>query len=108
MKAGEHADTIFFVCSGIVEISAMKPEDPEYKVSAIAEKGDCFGDDVFARTKRTTFAHCRTDVEVLKLKKDDLDEVLQACGDAKKLQKAVEKQSAFPCFWTLFVSHPVV
>ena len=97
MEAGDEADEIFFVYAGIVEISATNPtEDIDHKVSAIVEKGDCFGDEViFARdSRRKKFARCRTDSEVLKLKKDDLHEVLQASGDARKLEKSVEKQSA--------------
>ena len=97
MKRGDMAEEVFFVKSGIVETSATDPEEnDEYKVSAIVEKGDCFGDEVIlARDKhRMKYARCRTDVEVLKLNKDDLLGVLEKSGDARKLQKAVQKQSA--------------
>ena len=98
MKQGDTADEVFFVKSGIVETSATDPaKDDEHRVSAIVEKGDCFGDEViYARDKhRVKYARCRTDVEVLKLKKDDLHEVLGKSGDARKLEKAVQKQSGF-------------
>ena len=96
MKRDDMAEEVFFVKSGIVETSATDPEeDDEYKISAIVERGDCFGDEViFARDKhRMKYARCRTDVEVLKLKKEDLHSVLEKSGDARKLEKAVQKQS---------------
>jgi CRP-like cAMP-binding protein len=99
MKKGEIANEVFFVKSGIVEISATDPdEDDDHKISAIVEKGDCFGDEVvFAHDKhRMKYARCRTDVEVLKLKKEDLHGVLGKSGDARKLEKAVQKQSRLP------------
>ena len=99
MKKGETATEIFFVRSGIVETTEKDPTlggDEDYKVSAIVEKGDCFGDEVvFAHDDtRMKFARCRTDVELLVLKKADLLEILGEGEDSRKMEKTVAKQSA--------------
>jgi|EP01046_Picozoa_sp_COSAG06_P053004 hypothetical protein len=99
MKKGETATEIFFVRSGIVETTEKDPTlggDDDYKVSAIVEKGDCFGDEVvFAHDDtRMKFARCRTDVELLVLKKADLLEILGEGEDSRKMEKTVQKQSA--------------
>lgn len=74
---GDSGDSIFIVVDGEVVVIGVKPDGSEVNIATLKE-GSFFGEfGFFSGSKRETTVKCGSNVELLELKKSDMNEIIE-------------------------------
>ncbi len=89
---GDDPKEMYFVCDGEVDIILHKENDPDGELLASLKTGDTFGElGVLGGFPRTADAVAKTDLQVYRIGKEDIQEVMTHCIE---LKSALEDLSA--------------